>query len=315
MQKRYLFSILLISLFLAGCTGLGGSQEQTKNNAFVGGKQALSLGFLEGEPPAKVLDNNQEEFTITLLLRNEGEYTVPKGRILATLSGISKDSFGLKALTVKSDFDLEKRTKTRDQALVGGQEEINFGTVKYKPDLPADFPITMRADICYDYETTTVTSICLKKDVFARTDINDNCALDSTPQTENSGGPIQIINVRQRPTGTNKVRLSFDLTNQGVGAVYKPKSFNQVCTGNEEHKEEIGIEFKSTSAQNYPISCTKTNTNRGTYKLVNGIKTITCDIDTKNLQESSYTDFFIIKASYMYRDSVDLPIVIENSEY
>ncbi|MDO8628770.1 MAG: hypothetical protein Q7R56_03375, partial [Nanoarchaeota archaeon] len=166
MQKRYLFSILL--LLLVGCTA--GTNTQEQNNAFVGGKQALSLGFLEGEPPAKVLDNNQEGFGITLLVRNEGEYSIPKGRIFATLSGISKDSFGLKALTVKSDFDLEKKTKTRDQTLTGGQDEITFGEAKYKPDLPADFPLNLRADLCYDYQTTTVTSICLKRDVFARTD-------------------------------------------------------------------------------------------------------------------------------------------------
>ncbi|MDO8628384.1 MAG: hypothetical protein Q7R56_01360, partial [Nanoarchaeota archaeon] len=138
---------------------------------------------------------------------------------------------------------------------------------------------------------------------------------DATPVPQISGAPIQIIHVRQRPNGSNQIRLTFDITNAGVGAVYKPNSFTQACTGNEDNKELVEIEIKSTSGQNYPVSCTKINSNKGSYKLVNGIKTVSCDIDTKNLQESSYTDFILITARYMYRDSVDLPITIENSEY
>jgi len=320
MQKRLVILVPFL-LLLAGCAGLiGGAGTPGQNEgAFAGGTQALQLGFLEGEPPEKVLDNGQETFMITLLLRNEGEYTIPKGKILATLSGASREAFNLKSLTVKSDFDLEKKAKSRDQVTQGGQEELSFGVAKYKPDLPADFGLDLRADVCYDYQTEAVTSICLKKNAFARADVNDNCALDNpSPPVENSGGPLQVSSVKQRPTGANKIRLSFDVSNKGVGAVYPPGTFASQCGGSQEtEQQQDSLQVSLTSTGNkYPIACSKfANGNHGTVRLVNGVKTINCEIDTSGLQDSSFTDFLIIKMKYMYRDAVSVPLTIENSDF
>ncbi len=316
MQKRLVFFVPIL-LFLAGCAGFGGTgTTDQEGEGFAGGTQALQLGFLEEEPPEKVLDNGQETFLITLLLRNEGEYTIPKGRILASLSGISREAFTLKSLTVKSDFDLEKKAKSRDQVTPGGQEELNFGEAKYKPDLPADFNLDLRADVCYDYQTEAVTSLCLKKQAFSRTDVNDNCVLDNpSPQVENSGGPLQVSNVHQRPTGAHKIRLSFDVGNKGVGAVYPPGIFTSQCGGNEQQTDSLQVELMSTGNK-YPISCSKfASGHKGVIRLVNGVKTVNCEIDTSGLQEASFTDFLIIKMQYMYRDSVSVPLTIENSDF
>ncbi|MDO8556221.1 MAG: hypothetical protein Q7R96_03545 [Nanoarchaeota archaeon] len=316
MQKRFI-SILLGLIFIAACTGLGGGQQAGNDKGFAGGNQALALAFIEGEPPAKVLDNNQESFPLTLLLSNQGEYTIPKGKILASLSGISREAFGLNSLTVKSTFDLEKRSKTRDQVNTGGQEELSFGDAKYKPNLPADFGLTLRADICYDYQNEAVTAVCLKKEVLNRATINDNCALDTqNGKIENSGGPLQISNFHQRPTGTNKIRISFDVANKGVGAAYPPGTFTAVCGGGDEKAlDSVEVSISSTGNK-YKISCSKFNSgDKGTIRLVNGIKTVTCEIDTNTLQEAAFTDFFIIKTRYQYRDGITYPITIENSDF
>lgn len=314
MKKRLLLFVFLI--VLAGCASLTRTQQPESEGAFVGGTQGLSMSFVEGEPPARVLDDGQEVFFITLMLRNEGEFTVPTGRIISSLSGISQDAFALKSLDAKSDFVLESKSKSRDATLPGGQEEISFGEAKYKPDLPADFPIDLRADICYDYQTEAVTSICLKKNVLARDELEDNCMIDNPSlKVENSGGPIQISNVNERPGGNNKVRVSFDVSNRGIGAVYEPNTFTSSCGGNEDKKDTMFVEISSTSNK-YKIACSRFgNTNRGLVRLVNGVKTVNCEVDTSGLQETSFTDFLIIKSTYMYRDAVSVPITIENAEF
>ncbi|MEK6904049.1 MAG: hypothetical protein AABW87_00475, partial [Nanoarchaeota archaeon] len=314
MEKRWFILVFLV--VLAGCAGLiRGQQKDTTSGAFVGGTQGISLSFIEGEPPAGVLDNNQEAFLITLMLRNEGEFTVPVGRIIASLSGVSQESFNLKSLDAKSDFALEKKSKARDATLPGGQEELSFREAKYKPDLPADFSIDLRADICYDYQTEAVTSVCLRKNVLERDEIEDNCRVDNTNiKAENSGGPIQISNVVERPSGNSKVRVSFDVSNKGIGVVYEPNTFSKSCSGNDDKKDALFIEVTSTSNK-YKITCSKFgSSNKGIIRLVNGAKNLNCEIDTSGLQEVSFTDFLLIRAKYMYRDAVSVPITIENAE-
>src|SRR3989344_331452 len=131
-MKKRLVVILGLLLLVSACAGLTKGADKGSDSAFVGGTKALSIAFAAEEPPAKVLDDDQEEFFITLLLKNEGEFTIPSGRILASLSGISKEAFSLNSLNVKSDFDLERVRKDRDLLSAGGIEELSFGMAKYK---------------------------------------------------------------------------------------------------------------------------------------------------------------------------------------
>ena len=313
MKKRLVLFISLVFL-LAGCTGLSKGTDQSSDSAFVGGTKALSLAFAGDEPPAKVLDDNQEEFFITLLLKNEGEFTIPKGRILASLSGISKEAFSLNSLNVKSDFDLERVRKDRDLLSAGGIEELSFGMAKYKSDLPADFDTDIRANVCYDYETQAVASICLKKNPLERGD-EDSCLVDNQAvKVENSGAPVQVVGFRQRPTSGSKILVSFDVSNKGIGKAYSPSTFTDVCKEMEDNADMIEVSLSSSSG-NMKISCSKFgNSNKGIVRLVNNIKTVSCDIDTSGIQDISYQDFLIVKMRYMYRDLISVPITIEDAQ-
>ena len=313
MKKRLVLFIALVFL-IAGCTGLGKSNNSKDDSAFVGGTKAISLAFAADEPPAKVLDDNQEEFFITLLLKNEGEFTIPKGRILASLSGISKEAFSLSSLSVKSDFDLERVRKDANVLQAGGTEELSFGKAKYKSDLPADFDTDLRANICYDYETQAVASICLKKNPLERA-TEDSCLVDNQAiKVQNSGAPVQVVAFRQRPTSGNKISVSFDVSNKGIGKAYSPSTFTDICKEMEDNSDMIEVSLTSASDK-MKISCSKFgNSNKGIVRLVNNIKTVSCDIDTSSMQETSFSDFIIVKMKYMYRDVISVPITIQDAQ-
>jgi len=306
--------LILLALFLAGCANTD-DKDTTTGKAFIGGTEGITLAFVGTEPPAEVLDDGQQTFFITMLLTNNGEYTIPAGKIIASLSGISKEAFNLATLNIKSNFDLERARKERDQTTPGAIEELNFGEAKYKPDLPADFFTEIRADVCYDYETSAISSLCLKKNLLQKND-EDNCAVDNAQSKfENSGGPIQITSIRQRPVSGNKLSVTFDIMNQGPGKVYKPGTFIDVCTSNDINENVVVVELSSPTSK-FPINCRRfIDASTGEVRLVNGIKTVTCEIDTSGLQEATFADILLIKARYVYRQAISTPVTIRNAAF
>ena len=107
MKRGYIILLLVVLLIIAGCTG--GTNKIEKPRAFIGGNDALSIKFVDDQPPKKVLDNNQEPFEITLLIKNNGEHDLIDSDIIATLSGISQQDFQMNALSVTNNFDFPGR--------------------------------------------------------------------------------------------------------------------------------------------------------------------------------------------------------------
>src|SRR3989344_3862943 len=105
MKRGNVVFVLIALLFLVGCQR-GNTDDQQGQGAFVGGDAGLQIAFAENEPPEVVLDNNQESFFITLLLKNQGEYTIPKNGLIASVSGVSKDAFSIPSLNKKNDIEI-----------------------------------------------------------------------------------------------------------------------------------------------------------------------------------------------------------------
>ena len=313
-MKRGVIFILLTVVFLTSCEGLNPNKSGTDTGgAFIGGKQGIQVAFAEDEPPKKVLDNNQQEFFVTLLLKNQGEFTVPEGGLIASLSGVSKKSFGLTTLNIKNTFPIAGAQKDIGGSTPGGEELLEFGEAKYTNDIPADFQTNLRADICYDYQTKAIANLCLKKDVL-RKDIDDVCAVKvANLKAQNSGGPFQVISMRQNTVGKNRIKLNFKVKNIGNGAIYEPKTFTNICAGQEANKDRVKITLTSPE-NNFKLECSQFGgKNEGIIRLVNGEKDISCTIDTTTLQEVTFQDLLIVEMDYMYRNAVVTQLTVENA--
>ena len=313
-MKRGIIFILLTVVFLTSCEGLNRDKGGTDTGgAFIGGKQGIQVAFAEDEPPKQVLDNNQQEFFVTLILKNQGEFTVPIGGLIASLSGVSKQSFGLKTLNIKNTFPIQGAQKDIGGVLPGGEELLEFGEAKYTNDIPADFQTNLRADICYDYQTKAIANLCLKKDIL-RKDIDDVCDVKSANlQAQNSGGPFQVVSMREDTIGKNRVKLNFKIKNIGNGAIYEPNTFTSVCAGQDEQKDRVKITLSSPE-NNFKVECSQFGgKSEGIVRLVNGEKDISCSIDTTNLQEVTFQDLLIVEMDYMYRNAVVTQLTVENA--
>jgi hypothetical protein len=304
--------ILIISLMLSGCQ-TGGKEAPKIEGPYAGGKEGLLFAFNENEPPARVLDNSQEEFYVTLLVRNKGEHTVPVGGAIASISGVDSKAFGLNSLNAKNQIEISKVIKDQDYLIEGGEEFIEFETFSYVNDLAADFPILLRADLCYTYNTEAIANVCLKKNV-VRDSIEDVCQTNNDAMDAfNSGAPLQVTNIRQRSVGSNKLQITFTVENIGMGLVYLPGTFTNACKGGDSNEDTIKVTLSNPQNNFSPDCAALGRGSSGDVRLVNKKKDITCTIDTSGLQEVTFQDLLVIDLDYMYREAVKTDIVVENA--
>ncbi|MEK6903433.1 MAG: hypothetical protein AABW64_02190 [Nanoarchaeota archaeon] len=313
-MKRGIIAVILAVFFLSSCQNNGDPNTTQPGDSFIGGVKGIDVAFASDEPPQVVLDNNQQEFFLTLLLRNEGEFTVPTGQLIASLSGVQKQAFGLQSLTVTNTLPIAGAQKqVTGGNLPGATEQVEFGKAQYTIDIPADFTTTLRADICYTYQTQALANICLKKDVL-RKDLDDVCDV-KVPNLpiENSGGPFQVVQAHEDTVGKNKIKFNFKVKNSGIGAIYEPGSFTNLCAGQEDKRDKVKITL--TSPENaFQIQCSQLgNTHTGVVRLVNGEKDISCTIDTTNLQDITFQGLVIVTMDYMYRSGVIKQLVVQNA--
>ena len=313
-KKGVLILVILLSLFIVGCQTGTKKDKTTSLGIFIGGTDSLDFTFIESQPPAKVLDNLQEPFFIGLKLQNKGEYEIPANKIITSLSGINQESFSLSSLNTKLTIPLEGKTKSGDQIIESSPEEIQFDQANYKHDLNANFPTSLRVDVCYEYKTKSISKVCLKKKAVEKV-LEDKCSvLSDSVVTETSSAPIQIKDVKQRSSAAQEIKLTFKIINQGKGDVYPPSTFIDKCVDVSGEKGKIHVEVTSPSAK-VNIKCSQLqDSNKGITKLALGEKTISCDIPTADLQETAFEEPVSITLSYFYKGSIEKQITVLNSE-
>lgn len=305
------FLVLLVSL--SGIEGCPQKEGETGLGAYIGGTNGLDINFIPDEPPLEVLESD-DIFYITLFVENTGEYTIPNGRIIASLSGINKDRFDIKSLNVKSLNEVFGRSKVGDEIIEGGVEELQFDQAEHKFDLPADFSTQIRVDVCYKYQTNALAKLCLKEFPIQRGQ-EDLCSVTNTNvDVENSGAPLQVRDVKSRAS-SDKVIFTFIIENQGTGDVYDPEAFSSECLGKSDEKNKVRVIVRSKS-EDLNVQCGLfDNTNSGVVRLIGGTKTISCSVRTSGLQNIAFEEPFEIVLDYFYRDSVGKSLTVLNTEY
>lgn len=314
--KGKLIFLLGILLLIAGCQGgfgFGKQQPQQTVSAFVGGTKGLEIAFAQEQPPQQVLDKGQEEFMVTLLMRNLGEHTIPQGGVIGSLSGVVQSSFSVKSLDVVNTVEVYGVTKEGTTIIPGGEEQLEFGTAKFMPDLPADTKFTLKADVCYAYQTQSVSTVCLKKNVLQK-EVGEVCKINNpTLGQENSGAPVHTEQMTESSVGNSKVRINFKVVNKGIGQVYAPGTFTNKCVGMNSEKNRVKITVTSADTT-FKASCTQLGgTDSGVVALVNNQKDITCTIDTAGMQDVTFQDLVLVKLDYQYREAVTIPLVVTNA--
>lgn len=312
MNKNYLSIFLVVGLVLfmgAACD----NSDEPNTGAYIGGVAGLDMSFVELEPPEEVLDDSSEDFYISVLLKNVGEYDIAPGKVKTTLSGINIEDFQIGDGTKVSENLLDGVQKDGNDKIPGGEEQLSYES-NYKHDLNQDFDTGIKANVCYHYGTKTLTKLCLLNEATKRFKEGDVCKVKSDKIVENSGAPIHVTSLTESPSGKDAIRITFEIENIGTGIVYSKNAFDSgTCSDKEEGKDRVYVYVEPTGQLN--INCAKLNDGRqGEVRLMsNGKASITCEINTNSLQEMPYESPVNINLEYYYYNYITQELVVVNA--
>lgn len=226
-KKLLLTTLAILVIVVSGCDADSGTGPG--DSGFAGGTKGVEIAFLQNSPPPSVSDGGQEPFPVTVTLTNRGEYEVPKEDIFVRITGFSATEFGVTNddLTKHPDVDLVATIKGPDGVVIPAPTEyLDFGEFNYQGHAIGNLEFPFKAEVCYKYETTAVSDICVKEN-FNSVDPSDLCKVSGTRRVSNSGAPVQVMSVSQAPGGVDRTRVTFSVQNRDVaGRVF---TFDTQC--------------------------------------------------------------------------------------
>lgn len=312
-MTRTLIIIAAIALvvFASGCESSKTTTSTGETTPFIGGTAGVTLDFMDGAPPPEVYDGGGYPFEVALRLKNEGETDVAQNDLTVQLTGIDPVDFGV------SSQDLDK---TAPEPLLGSMKDsdgnvidgtityLNFPGLNYAGTLSGNTIFTLRADMCYKYETKSTTKMCVIEDVLDF-DAETVCNVNEKKTVFNSGGPVQVTSFEQSPMGQNSISFTFEVSHAGLGKIY---GTGTSCSTEVTNEDKVYIEV-DTGIQGHPADCPGLGGgNSGTVNLYGGKRTIRCNQDVTGAS-TNYEKVITITTGYDYKQSTSKTLLVKHA--
>ncbi len=316
-NTKSLIFIFVISLLLISLTGCDKNKQKTPTTGFIGGNQGLisSITVESTSGNNKVFDSGVDPFKIQVKLENKGEDEVTENEALITLDGINFNAFQIADPTKRNTLPLAGLRREAGKTTTPSQTIVQYEAT-YKPDEDADRTISIAANTCYKYTTTSrVKNLCLRKRITGPTS-SDKCKVDETKTAENSGAPFRIKTFSERPAGENKINVWIEAENEGKGTLYSKDFLSKgKCIDSEDDKNKVYVKVDLTEFQNSAglISCSGLTNNEGFVNVIQNKIQISCNIDTTSFQDTTFETPIRIALDYVYKDSVSASLTIKSS--
>lgn len=315
MHKKSIFTIifLIIILTLAGCN----SQKKDKVPAvgFIGGTEGLSAKLeIVSSQLNEILDDGVEPFQISLNLQNKGEHTVNKDEVLTTLAGIDLNAFQIKEKDgTSANFDQLDKLRFEGNTKLPPSETVIVYDANYKYDEPTNKVQDLAVNYCYKYTTTAAADACLKKEV-TKPSKEERCKINEQKVVGNSGAPVSVILLNERPSEMNTVTFAIQIENKGKGDIYAPDFLSKgKCIEDLESKNKIHVKVEFPDSDPV-IKCAKfDDSNEGILGVIQNKASLTCTADTSNMQDTAFTKSLRITLSYVYKDDVSAKLTIKSA--
>lgn len=238
--------ILVLVVLLASCTN-----DEGPSQLYIGGGGGLVFAFEEGAPPSIIQDESRTPMTMILRLENTGEYDIPKGEFM--LSGINANDFPGFSQGPHTFENVEGKALIQSQVVDGTAVFVELGEAVYERRLTsASLDFTMNAKACYPYATSATATVCLASDYYS-----PQLSCDPHQATiAASAAPITISNIETAPAGSDRLRISFDVSKTGTHQIWAPVP-SQVCPNDRQALVEQGDRvYVRIDGANNDVSCT-----------------------------------------------------------
>src|SRR3989344_720592 len=310
-KKYFLIASLLLVFLLISAVSCNNKDVITGDWGWIGGTEGLFVSFVPDQPPVSVLSGGNEPFFITVQLENQGEYDIKADEVLTTVYGFDYKAFNIEQESKYLTEPIIGKKEEADIIIQGDQVQIDY-EANYMDVLPYQQPFDISVNYCYRYQTRAGIQLCLKQTPRERTKETE-CIISNTElDFGSSAAPVQISAPSQRPTGKNEISVTFTISNVNAGSIYSSDFIKSgVCMDNRDYANKAYVVVNFASGD-IPITCPKlSNSNSGEVKLIEGKTTITCNIDTTNVQSTAFEKPLSIAIDYAYKDSIIQAITIE----
>jgi len=307
--------VVVVLVFASGCNT--GGNSTTTASPFLGGTNGLIIAFAPNAPPEQVYDSGQYPFDIDVKLKNAGETKVNKEDVRVKISGIYYGDFNKsQADLIKSpDDDLEATTKlSSGETREGTESHVVFSDLLYTGNLSGDMPLTIRADVCYKYQTLANAKICVRQNMLDTTS-EGVCTVSGDKVVYSSRAPVQVVSFSEQSSGKNKLYFTFNVRHDGNGRIYAKGT---MCNNtNFANKDKVWVTV-STGLSN--LRCTGLSGGTDTSGYVKlyagqtegtGQTPVTCtqQVDT----QTDYEKNVDITLDYDYEDDNSVDFVVKKS--
>lgn len=323
MDFKKLLIILVISALLTvtGCQE-NGESEVSLSEPFIGGQNGLLMSFIPGAPPEFIFDEGNLPFGISLKLENVGEDDIEVTDGYVEIAGINPVDFGKGSqadLVKPFPNDMAAAKKNFDgTVLPGGQTIVEFGELKYMPNLHGNTDVKMRADLCYNYKTQTSTKICVKGDLLSDVEGKDICIVNEEKQPFNSGGPLHITQLREAPIGTDKIQVSFTVDHVGnpSNSFYAVSADKCDDTITNPERYMVYVNVVSDINGKFPkcdgLEMPTADRSAGYVRLFEGEpRVVTCTLDVSGI-DSTFEELFEVDLDYKYLQSIETQVQVRD---
>ena len=338
MFKKSFFSILLILglffalLFFSACSSSRHSPIlDTELGGFVGGINGLNANVMDGAPPSVIQDAGLTPFSIVVSLENAGEAEVGPGTdnplVFVRLAGIMYKNFGLTESSAAKTLDsrLEPAKRTFEGTVIPGEiNYVSFDNLAYRPNIFESITLTIRAEVCYDYESYATTKFCMKRDVLEAWEDASICTLKGFKPVGNSGGPLHVTSVEEAPINNKTVQINFVIEHLGNGVFFyrnQPQDLFDACVFDDmnPHIYKLDVFVEPIQKNTYDVECLRLENELsgggayGTIRMFRGAPlTMSCFLTrTKPMNVRVYQDLLNIKLKYRYGEFIEIPILIQ----
>ena len=306
--------ILLVSIFVVAC---GTKSNNVSKTGFIGGKEGLisTLSISSSSTKAnEIFDNNSEPFQVALNLKNKGEATVKAGDVIIELNGIDLSAFQISEKDgVSKNLDQLDKSRVEGGKLLPVSETNIVYNANYKYNEPTDKTQDLGVNFCYKYQTLTTSDACLRKDI-TKTSTDAKCKVEEQKLAGNSGSPVQVTLINERPSSQNEVTFTVQVENLGKGTVYD-QSFLSKNKCHEDKDDKNKLHISINFPENNPvIKCERFGgSNEGTLTMFQNKASVSCSVDTSSLQETTFTKSLRVTSDYVYQDAISTKIVIKST--
>ena len=303
MKKYYFLIFFVLLLMIAGCKT---DQDTDKKGTFLGGSEGVTVEFVNLAPPSQF--NQDEDVRLRVLLKNKGEARVATGYTKVRIFGVQVSDFGLTSAYKSNLGPLEAAGEFTKE---GGEQEIDFGTIRYKPEIINQADFTLRTRLCYPYQTKVLTDVCIKSLIGEEAD-EGVCDLagEKLASGDVSSAPIQVTSLTQQTRGSDQVRIDIVIENKGPGDVFL---IDETCENLDNDVKRLNAKNKVKVKVNSPVDVkcsfrTGEPSNQGVVVLDDNTKkeTLSCWKDV----EETIVDKLSLELSYLYRDQAIKEVTI-----